>query len=176
MGVAIRAYSNTKQIHKYTLDEYGFVETPNGAICVKKSLCDWPQLGVLEDNGVYTYDDYFCEFRMSCGVYVLLRDEMCRIMGYKKSNHMSKILGHVPHYAALIENVKENDYGSVLSELLYHSDCDGFIDAATCRKIHDDLLFFRDHMCTSDDEYVLFHVKTLITTFEFASNGFVQIS
>lgn len=188
MGLSIRVFEYV-ELESMCIDDYNDNMYSKNFVHVKKSENgQFRQFGNLVDDGLYTYTNTFSLVQIPYSTWSKYRNIMCMKMGLPPTEcSHSYISTHIPHIKTMIdmcggddEAVFDHSHEHVLlSDLILHSDCDGFISTEYCKAIYNDLLEYeRLYYDTSEfDGYNIIH-DNLKRTFGVASrtNGIVHFS
>lgn len=180
MGLDVMAVKNAKLIENPTVNE---------AEDLTKIYHGYfgDQCGDLKDGGHYDYDEHKWFCRMSYGRYSYFRNDLAKIGGwpefivpkpsYDDPDYDNKSYYHRHPNVAAIYNQDGDEVEGPFVEVVCFSDCEGFISADFCKKLHAD---FVNHQSKaeelfSDNESFLNMYNGLRDAFEFGSHsGFVQ--
>lgn len=191
MSLAITVFENVKLVDSYTVCEHDIYDVifPENAIHVRK--CEYGQFrqfGDLVDDGVYTYDNSFSLVRIPYSTWSKYRNVMCMKMDLQPTKCDDPYVNtRMSYIKTMIDMCSDDNYAVfdhsrehvLLSDLIIHSDFDGFISTEYCKVIYNDLLEYeRLYYDTNvNDGYNIIH-DNLKRTFGVASrtNGIVQFS
>jgi len=145
------------------------------------------QCGDLKDGGYYDCEDenWFCQ--MSYGRYSYFRNELAKIGGwpeykidkpeYSDPDYENKSFYHRHPNVAAIYNFDGDEVNGPFVEVICFSDCEGFICADVCKKLHQDFLDHQDkaeELLDGTPGFIAMY-NGLRDAFEFGSqNGFVK--
>lgn len=174
MGLQITAYKGVKLIKEPALDEYDDIAGHSAEqVTISIGNSEWEQGDDLEAGQVYTYGDAMSVFSVPYSSYGRLRDELARIVGYKKVITGNAFDDRYPYQTAVCYEWDKGERG-VLAELLCFADNEGEIGTKSCRKILNDLHTVSSRAGELSDDHGIGY-SFLVSCFEFAAvDGFVQ--
>ena len=191
MGISFRVYENVQLVNECDVqyDEDDEIVFPENAVRVNKTnYGEFRQFGNLIDDGVYTYDNTFALVKIAYSSWSKYRNIMCMKMGLQPTESEDSYLNiQIPYIKTMVDMCGDDNYAVfnhtrehvLLSDLILHSDCDGFISTKYCRIIYNDLLKYeRLYYDTSvNDGYNTIH-DNLKRTFKVAAknNGIVRVT
>ena len=190
MGLSIRVFEDVKLESMYKdICEYDDDMRSKNFVHVRK--CEYGQFrqfGDLVSDALYTYTNTFSLVQMPYSTWSKYRNIMCMKMGLQPTESESAYVNtYIPYIKTMIDMCGSDDKAVLdhsrnhvlLSDLILHSDRDGFISTEYCKVIYNDLLEYeRLHYDTSVfDGYNIIH-NNLKRTFGVASrtNGIVHFS
>jgi hypothetical protein len=174
MGLDIYASKNVKLIDNPTVNDAEDLDQIYHG--------DFPkQAGELVDRGYYDCEDSEHFLRMGYGRYGVLRNEIARIAGYKKTDidkpdfrdedYLNKYYFYKHPY---LHDVYEQENGA-FSELIIFSDCEGYICSTVCKKLYSDFEQFLDAAKAGLDDHWFEGYENLMAAFKYGSeNGYAR--
>ena len=178
MGLDIFAYKGVKLADNPTLDDEGY---PKDEDLIKVNHWDFPmQAGELIDGACYSYEEGESFFRRSYGGYGSLREKIAFIGGYDKHETEMPSYGDPEFYSKYYEYANPYSAGAIrcgdgpFNELINFSDCEGYICADICKKLHSDFVEHNEKAKEILDERDYKDYAGLMKSFEYAmKDGFV---